>query len=314
MKLLLDTEILSTVHTPLSAQMAQFALKPYRYLFEGRTILINEANRPKQIQKVHPSFAEKNMFVTALAVAALVPGLICGVLLRLFAVILGDYKEMRSIVEQFYQQRLVLPQPPPNVNLEQYREQILPLSNQLRDRIGQDSAIWQNPEFVQDFSNAMENAYRYSEIYFRQLSQECNADPRAMVDRMILQPQNDTVGNRQNFCHTFFYLPLLYTQARGCVSHITTQERERYGMEDDEPSFLRPAPSLSEAQQAPYFQPGTPQYRWRELHNAFCDKLDALKLRPLLNGIQNGDKRFSRWAQHDVKMVRKYGPKDTLPT
>ena len=299
--------------TSFTFRLAQVALAPYRYLFDGKTIVIDQVQAQKEVIHVHPNFPEKSMFKTALAVMALVPGLIVGVLLRFASILLGGDRESIALVEQFYQRKIELPQAPEGATLAQYRQEIAPFNDEVMGRIGEDPAIWQDPQFVRDFTTALENAYRFTEVYFRQLGQECENNPRQMVDRMIFQPQQG-LGDRQDFCHTFFYFPTLYQRARGHAALISSTLREQYGIGEEERMPLKANPRLTEEQQRPFFDPRTPQYRWRMMQNAFCDKLDQLNLRPLLEADRGGDGRFSNWARHDRKMVTNYSIPDTTPT
>lgn len=301
MELHLNTEMINRSGISARCKVAQACLKPYRYLFDGKTVEIFQG----RIVQARPSFPtnpiipETGMHRTALAVIGLVPGLIVGITLRIVSILMGDDKQSRSLIEQFYQRRLVLPEIPPGVSLDQFHRGVAQQRIALLNRIGSDRAIWQDPQFIQEFSALMENAYRYSEIYFRQLYQECSGDPQTMVDRMLLKPESGRLGNRQDYYNTFSYLPTLYYFARGCITRADESKREVLGLNPNERMPMKAAVFVSEIEQRPYFDPSAPQYRWRELHNAFCAKLDQLNLRPLLNARHE----LSQLAERDLRLI-----------
>ncbi len=310
MNLYLNTNIDNHNETSFLTRLADTCLLPSRYLCNAASIEILNG----EVIQEEPLFPEKNYLYTAAAIIALVPGIIFGTFTRLLAVLLGDNAMSRTIADQFYKRSIQLPQVPAGTTLAQYSQATTDQTTQILNRIQEDRAIWQDPQFIQDFTTVMENAYRYTEIYFRQLAAECNNDPAAMKDRMILQPQNRRSGDTsQDYSHTFFHITKLYHLARGCNSRITREMAERWGYLPHEEAPMRPEQPLPLVKQEPYFNPTKPQYQWRQLYNTFCDKVDQAGLRSLLEA-NGGDGRFSKWSKHDTHKVSHYVFPDTLPT
>jgi len=312
-------------------------LKPYHYLYGATEIVVLK----NEITQIRPVVYEKNMLKTAVAVATLIPGFILGVLWRLLDFLPKDYRDAHKVVEQFYQRKIELPQPPSGMALQQYRVEMTPLIDNVTARIrlprpeennwnwdapiivdhrneptpdpvprmnvimnSQDNEnrpyealIWKDRRFICDFTRILENASRYSEVYFRQLSQECNGNPHAMADRMFTQQQNST-----DFSRGIFYLPTLYHQARAEREPAQMTLREE---EVRTPTELKP-PAPSESTDHYYFDPRTPHYYWRELYNRFCDQLDQYKLRPALRVSGQTGRQMSDWATKEVKSPTKW--------
>lgn len=310
MNLYLNTSIDNHNETSFLTRLADTCLLPSRYLFNATSIEILNG----EVIQEEPLFPEKNYLYTAAAIIALVPGILFGTCTRVLAILLCDNAASRAIADQFYQRSIELPQAPDQTTLAQYSEATADQTAQILNRIQEDRSIWQDPQFIQDFSTVMENAYRYTEIYFRQLAAECNNNPAAMKNKMILQPQNRQPGDTsQDYSHTFFHISKLYHLARGCYSRVSPETAQNWGYLPHEEAPMRPQIPLPLDKQEPYFNPTKPQYQWRQLYNTFCEKVDQAGLRPLLEA-QGGDRRFSNWSKPDTHKVSHYMIPDMLPT
>jgi hypothetical protein len=179
-------------------------------------------------------------------------------------------------------------------------------------QIKRDEGIWQSPEFIDHFSKLMEDGYRYMQIYFREVSEKCEGDVRKMAIEMTTYPQCRSVPS-QDYLHTFFLFSRLYHYARGCATQLDRDQwAEIYCIDPHEPMPLTAKETLTDQDQEPYFNSTKPQYRWRELYNAFCDLVDQNGLRSQLK--KRGDMRFIRWSTPDLGKVDHYGSPDTLPS
>jgi len=271
-----------------------------------------------QIVKECPSFQEKSFLGTVAAIAALIPAFIIGVVVKLFAVLFTKYSEDKALVEQFFQREIRLPEAPTGITLEAFRGQIALQAEPVLARIGSEESIWQDEGFIQEYSQVLEEYFTFMQLYFKDLEEESHHDVQAMRDRMIVQPQNRASRgfdiNGQDYSYSFFPFSSLYHFARSCaIRYDRAEYASQMGIGDDEEMPLREKFELTEADQEPYFNPTKPQYRWRQLYNAFCAKVDENGLRSLLES-RDGDTRFSNWSRPDLVMVKNYYNPDTMPT
>lgn len=88
----------------------------------------------------------------------------------------------------------------------------------------------------------------------------------------------------------------MYHLARRCA-YVKTEIRELDG--EELKRWQRSMP-ITEEQEAPYFTPGTKEFKWRKWFNKLCDKLDENGLREKLKVKEN---RIIRWAEHDVAYI-----------
>jgi hypothetical protein len=283
-------------------------LKPVRYLFKGRTIeILND-----QIIKDEPSFGPRTYLGMALAIATFIPGLIFGILAKALNSLGNRYRNDQAFLKQFLHVKPSLPSAPA-MTLDAYLQNFWPKIDALRNQIKDDEAIWKDGGFIQECSQIMEEGYASMELYFRQLAKECNSDPVLMKEQMIMQPQNRETPS-QDYSHTFFIFSKLYHQARSCATQLDRKTwADPMGMGDHEPMPIREKEFLTEEDQEPYFNPTKPQYRWRQLYNAFCDLVDKYGVRSHLEK-RGGDTRFSNWSHPDTQKVFGFYYPDTLPT
>lgn len=283
---------------------------PIRYLFNGRTYEILNGN----IVRDAPSFSKRSYVGVALAIITLIPGLIFGLIAKVFNSLQKNTAENKALVKQFTQQKIQLPVVPPDMNFSQYSHAFFLKMDPIIDQIQSDGALWKNEKFVQEFSELMEDGYRYMELYFREVSEKCNHDVKKMYEMMVLQPQNRK-GPGQDYSHTFFIFSRLYHYARGCSTRLDRAKwAPRMGIGEDEAMPLRTKARLTQEDQEPYFNPTKPQYRWRQLYNTFCSMLDKNNLRSQFEKENGGDTRFSNWSCPDIKEILSYHSPDTLPT
>ncbi len=308
----LNIEVINRNNSSFLRNMENTCLKPVRYLFgdRGRTIeIINN-----EIVKDAPSFERRTYLGTALAIAALIPGIILGLLAKALNSLRVSDANDRALVRRFLQAEILLPVAPANITLAQYHADFCLKMNALYNQIKADERIWQDANFIHECSLAMEDGYTYMDLYFRQLAKECNGDAKLIVEQMILQPQNRMVPG-QDYCHTFFLFTTLYHHARGCSTQMDREKWEgAMGIGADEAMPVREKDQLDEVDQEPYFNPTKPQYRWRQLYNAFCKLVDKNGVRRLLEQPRVGDQRFSNWSRPDMHEVPAYYAPDTKPT
>ena len=308
----LNIEVINKNDSSFLRNMENTCLKPVRYLWgdQGRTIEILN----NEIVKDAPSFERRTYLGTALAIAALVPGIILGLLAKALNSLKVSYANDMALVKRFLQAEIHLPAAPANISLDHYHADFCLKMNALYNQIKADERIWQDANFIQECSLVMEDGYAYMELYFRQLATECNHDAKLITEQMILQPQNRGVPG-QDYCHTFFLFSTLYHHVRGCSTQLNRDEwGDAMGIGADEPMPVRQKDLLKEEDQEPYFNPTKPQYRWRQLYNAFCKLVDKNGVRRLLEKPRGGDQRFSNWSRPDTHKVRAYYAPDTQPT
>lgn len=314
MNLDLHTEIINHSHPSYLCTIANTALKPLRSLFDGTTIeILND-----HIVRQESSFYEETDYLTtAIAIATLIPGYIVGVLFRALAVYFDRYAEDRALVNQFYQRPAPLPISPSGVTLAEFSQSFNTKREAVLDRIDTDKAIWQDPTFIQDISLVMEEGYKYMDVYFRQIREEGGHAVNEIKDLMLLQSRGRESGSTdQNYAFIFFAFSTFYHLARCCVTRLHESERQgrcRYiPLEQKMP--LRPQNTLTNRDEEPYFNPTKPQYRWRELYNAFCTKIDDINgLRSLLEQSGSG-RRYSNWSHPDLQKNPLFYYPDTIPT
>lgn len=304
------TEIRNHDNPSYLRDLESISLKPVRYLFEGRTIEILRG----EIVKDCPSFGKRTYKGLALAIATLIPGIILGILSEIFNTLFNaQYAKDKDLITAFSAKKMTLPEAPKNRTLADYGKEFWNHAQPILDQIQEKEDIWKDKTFIRDFSEVMENGYRFMELYFQELHQKCGDDVDAIKREMILQPQNRSTPG-QDYCHTFFGFTSLYHQARSCATRLDRKEwGERMGIGLDEAMPLREKNLLTPEDQEPYFNPTQPQYRWRQLYNAFCALVDKDGLRSKLEEIA-GDKRFSKWSRPDTYTVPHYYFPDTTPT
>ncbi|MBS0616107.1 MAG: hypothetical protein JSR58_06110 [Verrucomicrobia bacterium] len=311
MKLYLNVEMKNVSQPSRLSSAAETFLQPYRYLFNGKSYEILDG----QIIQEELSFPEKNYMRTAAAVVAFIPTFFAGVLLRFVENLFNINPESRALLEQFYARKVEFPQAPNDRELNDFYDEVAGLYNNVFRRIEQTPDIWNNEQIINDFSQAMEKGYQFMDLYFKKLAQECEKNPNEMKRRMIEQSQNfpPDKQNQQEYARIFFMFPLYYKMARGWSYKYYTPgiflnaEAARNYVVDPSKLEIRCARELTQEQNRPYFNPTKPQYRWRELYNAFCDKLDAYGLR------EARDTRFDNYSRHDTKKVTSVWL-DTTPT
>jgi hypothetical protein len=177
--------------------------------------------------------------------------------------------------------------------LEKSHQTLAKMSQEIKQKMYSDT-IWDDPIFIQEISLFMELAYAEVELFYRELINAANGDTKKMVELMGHQQRKK---GEPNYCYYYFRNSLteMYHLARCRVSF--NQE----GI--PQISWL----SLNDV--VPYFQPGTPQFHWRELYNQFCQKLNDHQLRFALT-----DERFSQWAQPDLNQLDDFNFPKVQPT
>lgn len=304
----LTEEIVNQNNYSYLRNLENYALKPVRYLFDGRTIeILND-----EIVKDSPSFDKKSYLGIAFAIAVLIPGLILGVLAKALNIFDKQYAKDKDLTKNFFAKKVDLPTTPENQTFAEYYLDFCHRSA-VMNQVQEDEVIWKDKQFIDEFSQLMEDGYRCMKLYFQELYQKHGSDVHSMMKDMIVQPQNRDVAG-QDYSYTFFVFTTLYHQARGCAVRLDRQKwKDVMGICDDEMMPLQPKASLTEEDQEPYFNPTKPQYRWRQLYNAFCDFLDKNGLRSQLEGVE-GDDRFSKWSRPDLNKVSCYDYPGPQPT
>ncbi|CUI17450.1 hypothetical protein PNK_1844 [Candidatus Protochlamydia naegleriophila] len=156
---------------------------------------------------------------------------------------------------------------------------------------------WDNPILITKFSALMEQAREEIDLIFHQVDEltEDHPEKAATMARMLADQ-----GTTYNFCYKYFRCSLtqFYHLARGRV-HI---QNNRYRLPQ----------TVTEEAKASFYTPGTPQYRWREIYNQFCAKLDHYQMK---EAMRRKDGRFVNWAEPDLVPTAPFLPfPDTTPT
>ncbi|MFI5344707.1 MAG: hypothetical protein ACHQUC_10880, partial [Chlamydiales bacterium] len=303
---------------------------PVRYLYRGREVtVLNESELMEKQSFAYPlpryKESRRDYKKIALAIVLLVPGLICGIVLKLIAFCAqSTHKDLATA------RKLLQPFVPPefkksdSIDLETFgrdsRIQYKGLKDQVK-KIGKE--IWKDAEFIQEFSVCMENGYKEMILYYQQLKERHHNDPDKMTTAMVLRfiqaaprcnltaEQAEALNKEDptNYCSKYFFDSItdMYHLARGCCYCEDAKVVEK-GKQPE--SVKRYTQQLSHEDQAPYFTTGTPQYRWRMLYNDFCEMIDRHGLREHL-GYK--DQRFLHWSVPDTNFVEFYSSPDTTP-
>lgn len=156
---------------------------------------------------------------------------------------------------------------------------------------------WDNPLTIAKFSALMEKAKEEIDLIFHQVDELTEDHPqKAIIMAKLLADQSSD----HNFCHKYFRRSItqFYHLARGRV--YIQNNRYRY------------PPLITEEAKASFYTAGTPQYRWRELYNQFCAKLDDYQMK---EAMRRKDGRFVNWAEADLEPTTPFLPfPDTIPT
>ncbi len=156
---------------------------------------------------------------------------------------------------------------------------------------------WDNPLIIAKFSALMEKAKEEIDLIFHQVDELTENHPQKAAKMARLLADQDP---SYNFCHHYFRQSItqFYHLARGRV-HI---QNNRYRL----PQFI------TEEAKASFYTAGTPQYRWRELYNQFCAKLNDYQMK---EAMSREDGRFVNWAEPDLESTAPFlAFPDTIPT
>lgn len=253
---------------------------PIRYLFGGRTVEMWDHTVIEDRQ----SFTEQEWKKTAVAIALLVPGLLFGMMAKLVAYLLYPSAwRKETVLLHFDHNPYSLDGA---ISLEVSHARLEKMSDAIKNKMASKEA-WSNPAFIEEVSTFMEAGFEEIELFYSQLEERHGGDRDKMADE---------IKNTSIYTFNYFYdsLTEMYHLARS----YTTIAGNAYHFS-----------SLTDEDQEPFFDESTPQYRWRELYNSFCQKLDDYDLRARL---KNG--RFVNWSIPDDCFVDEYGFPDTRPT
>lgn len=183
--------------------------------------------------------------------------------------------------------------------LERSHGRLLGMWNTFHSRLTSKEA-WKDPVLIEQFTYLMERAGDEIDLIFHQLDEltENETDkPAKMANILTFQAY---ARSDYNFCYKYFRCSVtqLYHLARGYVYF--------HG------NYYRMPRTLTDAEKALFYTPGTPQNRWREIYNQFCGKIDSYQMR---DALQRQDQRFINWAEPDLRMEDPFVPfPDTTPT
>lgn len=294
LNLFFNTEILSD-QSSLAEQLAHHCFAPIRYLYHGRTIEIWK----QTVIEARQSYPEKDWKKTAAAVAFLVPGLLLGIMAKLLVYLDPSAWRRDTAILTFDQD----PHPLTGIiSLEVSHARLEKLAADIKNRMT-DKKVWSDPMFVEQVSAFMEAAYDEMELYYSHLEKKAGGDRDKMAATMQGAYDDEETADSADYTFTYFYdsLTEMYHLARSYASITASPDQRGRKVFHFSP--------LTAFEEEPFFEPGTFQYRWRELYNSFCQKLDEYDLKDRL-----GDGRFANWSQPDDCSVDFYGFPDTRPT
>lgn len=131
--------------------------------------------------------------------------------------------------------------------------------------------IWNNQQFIEDVSYFMDNARQLVDIYYRELKERGEGNPKKMVE--VMTSQNRDNGERI-FCDAFFYdnITNMYSLARNAGFFVDYNNALRMSID-----------YATEEYRNLFFKEGTPHFRWRTQYNEACAKIDEYQLRKPLS-------------------------------
>ena len=170
--------------------------------------------------------------------------------------------------------------------------------------------IWDDEQFAGAISRFMKCAYSGLELYFEEIGNLVDHDPKRIAKEMSTQPQEpkDSIG-KGSYCHPYFNASLtdMYHLARNyqfVVPHPT-------GCIDDYGNFVYGWHDNPSKKDFPiFFKKGSPECEWRDTFNKGCALLNK-KLRTEFKK-KGGDNRFITWSTPDTKKAFFFS--DTKPT
>ena len=287
-----NTEIISEQSSMLE-RAADRCLAPLRYLLGGRTVEMWDHTVIEDRQ----SFTEQGWKKTAAAIVLLIPGFLFGMMAKLVAYILYPSAWRKdTILLHFDQDPFPLDGA---ISLEVSHARLVKKSDAIKNKMVS-KETWSKPEFIEEVSAFMEAAFAEIELFYALLEERHGGDRDKMAKAMIRQslsyPDDGEINDTTIYAFNYFYdsltemyhLARSYSSIAGNAYHFS---------------------SLTDEDQEPFFDENTPQYRWRELYNSFCQKLDDYGLRTHLK-----DSRFENWSVLDDCFVDDYGFPDTRPT
>lgn len=319
----------SSAQSNFFVDRANQCLAPVRYLFRGREVTVlneNELMEQQSFSYPLPRYREsrRDYKKIALAIALLIPGLICGIVLKLIAFCAKSTHQDLATTR-----KLLQPFVPPKFNetsskdLEAFERTLFNEYRDLKEQVFErGKEIWKDDAFIQKFSVCIENSYIQMLLYYEQLKERHHNDPDKMTTAMVLrfiqansrcnltaeQAQALHEKDPTNYCSMYFHGSItdMYHFARSCSYFENSKEVEK----GQPAQRMKLNSKLSREDQAPYFTTGTPQYRWRMLYNDFCQMIDRHGLREHLG---RKDQRFLHWSVPDLGFVEYYSAPDTTP-
>ncbi|WP_068466748.1 hypothetical protein [Candidatus Protochlamydia phocaeensis] len=183
--------------------------------------------------------------------------------------------------------------------LERSHDRLVCMWNTFHSRLTHKEA-WKDPVLITQFTHLMERAGDEIDLIFHQLDELTENEPDKPAKMANILTFQAYARTDYNFCYKYFRCSVtqLYHLARGYVYFNG--------------NYYQGTRNITDAEKAPFYTPGTPQNRWREIYNRFCEKIDLYHMRGTL---QEQDERFLNWANPDLRMEDPFSPfPDTTPT
>jgi hypothetical protein len=227
----------------------------------------------------------KHWLKTAIMVAALIPGLIVGLVAK--AIALGDRTIRKDIqVAVDYRETQVAIQTADQSLIAPYKE-ITAASKQfyrhLEANWEKKADIWKEEETQKKFSELFTKQAAFMDLLFTELSRVAKNDPKRMAEILSMQPHS--YASEPLFAYFYFIDSLWgsYDNARNLLTH--KGPNNQYG-----PRYAYHRELLTAESEAPFFSEGTLQSGWRKLYNEKAAKLD--ELRPTADGTMQSIRYF----------------------
>lgn len=227
------TEIISSEKSNLE-KCANYCLRPMRALFNGRTIEIANG----RIVKNQGCDYDRKWYQVALAIIALIPGLIVGMVLKAFALLSSSVKKNHAHVALY-----------------------LDLKNSHKE-LEKQAAVINDLEDVAKITHFMQQASKEIDLLLKLLTLEA---PDAMQQAKLLENQNGVIG-------TYSYSgepqdpPYPYHDGGYCYKFFNASITQIY-------HFVRSL-AFKEGKTASFFDGHSAESEWRMLYNNFCQKVN----------------------------------------
>jgi hypothetical protein len=270
-------------------ELANICFTPIRHFFGGRHVHVIDNKVVAEFPFPIPTRApQKDYRKTALMVALFIPGLIVGTVARVITLLSAGVRLACMHVTKPY--IWLKPDQTTRETVQQRLAKTETLFLELQGHLQQVENVW-SKEF---FLGKLDTFFNYSFQTIEHLLAHAEGETENPVELANLLRS----VNVDSYGHSLWFNSFvrMYHAARSHLTidadwHFTTNDGARFGS----------------IEQTPYFTPHTREYRWREMFNKFCQRLETLGIHQQLNK----DLRFKPWVQPDLAFFaddEKIGP------